>query len=279
MRIPLAILLLAGFFVGSAMGQSGWYVKGDFNGWGTDDEMNDDGDGTYSLPIDMSAQPVGETFDWKISNFDWSESYPPGNVRGRYIAGEITFHFLPGVAGDGWNPPENRVGWSSYTDWDIAGDWTNWGDNAILMFDAGDGLYQVDSLLPTAGLHEFKFRAAGDWEINVGQDFRFNGPNATIEPWSDNEWHRLELDVPNGRWQTYYLTPACPGDSNCDGAIDWRDIDYFVAAMNDNYVAWGDMFAPGDPACPFVNNDVSGDGTVNWRDIDPLVAIMNTTCP
>ncbi|MCK4341953.1 MAG: hypothetical protein KAY37_09550 [Phycisphaerae bacterium] len=73
--------------------------------------------------------------------------------------------------------------------------------------------------------------------------------------------------------------PGCDGDSNCDDQIDWRDIDYFVAAMNDNVAAWEEMFLPGTPTCPFENNDVNGDATVNWRDIDQLVALMNTTCP
>ena len=73
--------------------------------------------------------------------------------------------------------------------------------------------------------------------------------------------------------------PVCRGDSNCDGVVSWRDIDYFVAAMNDNVAAWHGMFAPSLPACQFENNDVNADGTVNWRDIDPLVAVMNTICP
>ncbi|MCK4340241.1 MAG: matrixin family metalloprotease [Phycisphaerae bacterium] len=71
----------------------------------------------------------------------------------------------------------------------------------------------------------------------------------------------------------------CPGDCNCDDWISWRDIDFFVAGMNDNQQAWEDMFLPGSPTCPFSNCDVNGDETVNWRDIDPLVTLMNTTCP
>ncbi|MCK4342702.1 MAG: hypothetical protein KAY37_13375 [Phycisphaerae bacterium] len=71
----------------------------------------------------------------------------------------------------------------------------------------------------------------------------------------------------------------CPGDSNCDGAISWRDIDFLVAALNDNVAAWEAMFAPGSPSCPFSNNDVNDDGSVNWRDVDPFVAVINTTCP
>ena len=73
--------------------------------------------------------------------------------------------------------------------------------------------------------------------------------------------------------------PGCTGDANCDGAINWRDIDYFVAAMGNNIAAWEAMFYPDGATCPFANNDVNGDGTVNWRDIDSLVATMNVTCP
>ncbi len=73
--------------------------------------------------------------------------------------------------------------------------------------------------------------------------------------------------------------PVCPADANCDGQVNWRDIDYFVAAQNDNESAWAAMFAPDTPSCPFANNDVNEDGTVTWRDIDSFVALQNTTCP
>ncbi len=72
---------------------------------------------------------------------------------------------------------------------------------------------------------------------------------------------------------------ACPGDSNCSGTVDWRDIDFFVAAQNDDVSAWTALFGPGGPTCPFANNDVNQDGATNWRDIDGFVALQNTTCP
>ena len=78
--------------------------------------------------------------------------------------------------------------------------------------------------------------------------------------------------------QTLGSPTNCLGDSNCDDAINWRDIDYFVAAMS-GQTAWQNLFLPGTPGCPFSNNDVNSDGTANWRDIDPLVALMNTPCP
>lgn len=81
------------------------------------------------------------------------------------------------------------------------------------------------------------------------------------------------------RVDTLIMPAICPGDANCDGAINWRDIDYLVAGMNDNLDAWENMFLPGTPSCNFANCDVDADGSVNWRDIDPFVELMNTTCP
>ncbi len=75
------------------------------------------------------------------------------------------------------------------------------------------------------------------------------------------------------------LPAVCAGDGNCDGAVNWREIDYLVAGMNDNESGWASLFADAAPACLFANLDASGDGAVNWRDIDPFVARMNTTCP
>jgi hypothetical protein len=72
---------------------------------------------------------------------------------------------------------------------------------------------------------------------------------------------------------------ACVGDCNCDGLVNWRDIDYLVAAMNDNFAGWAAAFAPSQPSCSYANNDITGDGLVNWRDIDPFITVMNTTCP
>jgi hypothetical protein len=74
-------------------------------------------------------------------------------------------------------------------------------------------------------------------------------------------------------------TPVlCAGDGNCDGAINWRDIDFLIAAQNDNASGWLALFGTA-PTCQFLNLDTNLDGHVNWRDIDPFIALMNTTCP
>ena len=73
--------------------------------------------------------------------------------------------------------------------------------------------------------------------------------------------------------------PVCRGDANCDHVVNWRDIDYFVAGLNDNQSSWQAHFPGGVPTCSYANVDANSDGHVNWRDIDPFVRVLNSTCP
>lgn len=67
---------------------------------------------------------------------------------------------------------------------------------------------------------------------------------------------------------------GCLGDTDCDGDVDFFDIDPFVAKLG----------CPGagtdcDAACPWSNADVDQDGDVDFFDIEPFVALLGTTCP
>ena len=61
--------------------------------------------------------------------------------------------------------------------------------------------------------------------------------------------------------------------------INWRDIDYFVAALNDNLSGWMHLFPAPGPGCDFSSADTNFDGHVTWRDIDPFVGVLNHSCP
>ena len=63
---------------------------------------------------------------------------------------------------------------------------------------------------------------------------------------------------------------ACPGDCNCDGRVDFGDINPFVLALSD-FNAWRTQF----PNCPVANPDVNGDGHVDFGDINPFVALLS----
>ena len=74
--------------------------------------------------------------------------------------------------------------------------------------------------------------------------------------------------------------PLCAGDVNCDGVVDYGDIDYFVAALScvgGDPSCWPPGGVPVD--CPWLNGDCNGDGNVTYADIDPFVARIGATCP
>lgn len=114
-------------------------------------------------------------------------------------------------------------------------------------------------------------------------DCNMNGvpDECDIPPICSAGWPTCSLDS-NGNEIPDECEAVCLGDSNCDGEINWRDVDFFVAALGGQGVGspgvWAAMF-PGTPTCTFLNNDVNGDGLVNWRDIEPFIQLMDTMCP
>ena|GEM_PF-1770156 len=71
-------------------------------------------------------------------------------------------------------------------------------------------------------------------------------------------------------WRVTPIVVWRPGDLNCDGLVDFDDIDPFVLALSGQagYEAvW--------PACRWLNADCNGDGGVDFDDIDAFVAILS----
>jgi hypothetical protein len=61
----------------------------------------------------------------------------------------------------------------------------------------------------------------------------------------------------------------CPGDFDCDGDVDFDDIDPFVAVLGG-----------GACKCPNpANCDPNGDGKTNFDDIDPFIGLVGKPCP
>jgi len=66
------------------------------------------------------------------------------------------------------------------------------------------------------------------------------------------------------------VIPVRPtGDINCDGTVDFDDINPFVLALTDP-VGYQREY----PACPLRNADVNADGRVDFGDINPFVALL-----
>lgn len=60
------------------------------------------------------------------------------------------------------------------------------------------------------------------------------------------------------------------GDLNCDGIVDYGDINPFVLRLNNP-----SAYAARYPDCPFEHADINGDGVVSYGDINPFVKLLN----
>jgi hypothetical protein len=62
---------------------------------------------------------------------------------------------------------------------------------------------------------------------------------------------------------------VCPGDLNCDGVVNFGDINPFVLILS-NFALWQQTY----PGCPWQNGDVNGNDGVGFEDINPFVALV-----
>jgi hypothetical protein len=60
------------------------------------------------------------------------------------------------------------------------------------------------------------------------------------------------------------------GDVNCDGSVDFSDVNPFVLELS-NPAAYAAEY----PQCPTANADIDGDGSVNFGDINPFVTLLS----
>ena len=63
----------------------------------------------------------------------------------------------------------------------------------------------------------------------------------------------------------YGVVSALAGDGNCDGTVDFLDINPFVAVLT---------VPAGMPGCGIMNADINQDGAVDFADINPFVDLM-----
>lgn len=64
--------------------------------------------------------------------------------------------------------------------------------------------------------------------------------------------------------------PIVLGDLNCDGEIDFDDIEAFVTALTGEEAYYAQF-----PSCNWLNGDFNLNGVVDFDDIDPLVALLS----
>jgi hypothetical protein len=123
--------------------------------------------------------------------------------------------------------------------------------------------------------------AVGDLDANHQVEYVFVSISGRVAYFDEShaywrrfaDWSVFEHDPRN----TCYLAGLRAGDVNCDGLVDFGDINPFVLALS-NPAAYGQAY----PACDIMNGDMNCDGAVDFGDINPFVACLasgDCDCP
>ena len=123
--------------------------------------------------------------------------------------------------------------------------------------------------------HEFAvpiYPEGGDWTISVSGGITDLEHINYIEIHADPTGTGFQLWLDGVRFDPQPAEP-CAGDVNCDGIVDYADIDPFVEALTCvGGTGWSHD-------CPWLSGDCNGDGDVTYADIDPFVGRIGATCP
>jgi hypothetical protein len=172
---------------------------------------------------------------------------------------------------------------------DVQGGWSGTGNiDGDPLFRDPDGL---DNDPNTFGDNDYRL-SYGSPCIDAGDnaavpadmaDLDGDGDTQEPTPWDLDGWLRF-IDDPNtpdtgsgdppvvdmGAFE--FRGGLRPGDLNCDGTVDFGDINPFVLYLS-NYWAWLQTYMD----CPPENGDINGDGTyrqASFGDINPFVALL-----
>ncbi len=221
-----------------------------------------------------------------------------GALRGR-IDGVIDFDWGFGSPWPGFGSDTFSIRWTGFIETiDVAGDYTfyTFTDDGVLLW--VDGQLLVDKWVD---------QAAAEWSgvimLEAGASYRIemeyyeNGDGAVAElRWEPPGYAKQIIPAtqlsPGRDCNANGVPDACDiadgtsddldgngvpdecdtllGDLNCDGNVNFFDIDPFVLAVTD-----ATAYLASYPDCDLMNGDCNGDGVVNFFDIDAFVALVS----
>ena len=96
-------------------------------------------------------------------------------------------------------------------------------------------IHVVPSAAVTAGCPENYLKIIVQYAAVAGADCNGNGVLDSCDIANHTSTDTNHNGIPDE-------CDLCRGDANCDRVVNWRDIDYFVAGLNDNQSAWATWF-------------------------------------
>ncbi len=224
------------------------------------------GSGVYELDFDLDYATLdneGTQFGFKIledlsgngaqfGNGDDPEITPNDNWFRGDADGAMTIALDTNTYDDGYFPQTNRVIISDdVADWTVignfqtqlggSGDYNN-SDPNTLMTDAGGGLFQLTTTIPTPGLYNFRAVETGSF-FGIGSDARRdNANNLDFNTFEEDQEVTFEVDTNRGAIR--FLTEAVlAGDTDNDGVVEFED-DFFP--IRDNFLTATNLRGEGD---------------------------------
>lgn len=163
------------------------------------------------------------------------------------------------------------------------------GDAYVMTFDSHDGRIRagklVDGVLsdflesspllaPSTAWRKMRIDAYGDrltyWLDNVKIADVVDATHAAgFFGVGYEEFFASNANIAGARVDRVFAYAIRRGDLDCDGVVNFGDIDPFVLALSDP-----EGFEAAAPLCPLANGDANDDGVVNFSDIDGFVALL-----
>jgi hypothetical protein len=234
--------------------------------------------GLYNRGTDTNGNRLIYDSDRNITWYDYTQSTTDSETWGSLLnwASALTVN-LGGTVYDDWrlptiivteDPPVHAYNGTTTYGYNI----TNSEMGHLFYLELGNlAYYAVDGTYPQPG---WGLSNTGAFQ-NLQATFYYSDTTAPGNPWSAVYFNfgvgeqyvgaKLALGgtgisamaVRNGD-----VGPVLLGDMNCDGQVDFRDINPFVSILS------------GAGPCRLANADVNGDDQIDFRDINPFVALL-----
>jgi hypothetical protein len=214
---------------------------------------------SFACPIELPTLPESASTAYAIATAPFSATLltwaamsdgPPGSCNSppaSTMQNDVWFRYTPAQAG----PRSLTVQYQEY-------------DGLTVVYSGPDAdalteLYCLNS--GSAGAPDSDTLA---WTVAAGTTYWFQVGDYGVNPGGGNTLLALTAAPAFGA-----------GDMNCDGKVDFGDINPFVLLLS-NPAAWQAVFA----GCPTSVGDINGDSQVNFGDINPFVNCLTTGhCP
>ncbi len=260
-----------------------------------DNEADFDGGGLYAIQYSGAAYPeladcavTGNSAGWYgggvccvVSNVDLYSSTLAGNTSGYYGGGLYCYSHAStdirnSILSANTAPFGNELALEGQSNAqvmysDVYGNaavyvsgssYVAWLDGSIFtdpqFRDPNGGDYHVQSSSPCVDHGNAELLPADTYDLDADGDTVEKLP---LDAQGNPREVRFALDM--GAYEIPF------GDLNCDGHIDFGDINPFVLALSNP-----DGYHTAFPNCPIMNGDIDGDGNVDFGDLNPFVALL-----